>query len=165
MQMSEPPADRGLRDLPDHREHRRVHSIGREQRSRGIEQSRPGHHRVDLRFTGGERRAERQIGRALLMAGVDGADAVAGLEQRVEQRVVVHARQRVNRIDAVGDERAHGGFGRRHAPRRIAGGWLGVLRLAHDARTSKRASVQIGGALSRPPARIMGEPTPRINEV
>src|SRR5262249_3691782 len=35
-----------------------------------------------------------------------------------------------------------------------------VLRLAHDARTSKRASVQIGGALSRPPARIVGEATP-----
>ena len=40
------------------------------------------------------------------MPGVDGADAVAGLEQRVEQVVVVHARQRVDRLDAVGDSAA-----------------------------------------------------------
>ena len=40
------------------------------------------------------------------MPGVDRADAVAGLEQRIEQVVVVHAWQRVDGLDPMRDESA-----------------------------------------------------------
>ena len=79
-------------NLPDQRQHRRIHAIGGEQRRRGIEQARPGHHGIGLRLAGRERGAERHVGGALLVAGVHGAHAVGGLEQRVEQDVVVDAR-------------------------------------------------------------------------
>jgi hypothetical protein len=84
VQVAEPAADRGLRNLPDQREHGRVHSVGREQRGRGIEQAGSRHHGIDLRLAGRERGAERQIGCALLVPRVNGADARRGLEQRVE---------------------------------------------------------------------------------
>ena len=108
-------ADRGLGDLPDQRQHRRIHAVGGEQRRAGIEQARPRHDRVGLRLAGRERGAERHVGGALLVPGVDRADAVGGLEQRVEQGVVVHARQRVDRVEAVGDERGDGRLRGGHA--------------------------------------------------
>ena len=102
VQVAEAAADVGVRDFADQRQHRRVHRIGGEQRGRGIEQARPRHHGIGLRLAGRERGAERHIGRALFVPGVHGADPVAdGLEQRVEQVVVLHARQRVDRVDAV----------------------------------------------------------------
>src|SRR3974377_1487168 len=85
MQMTEAAADRGLIDLANKRQHRRIHSVGGEKRSRGIEQARPGHHGIDLRLAGGERSAKRHIRRALLMARMDGANALSCLEQRVKQ--------------------------------------------------------------------------------
>ena len=44
---------------------------------------------------------------------MDDADAVGGLEQRLEQMVVMDARQGVDRIDPVGDERGDGRLGGR----------------------------------------------------
>ena len=76
MQVAELAADRAG-DLADQRQHRRVHAIGGEQRGAGIEQARPGHHRIGLRLAGRERRAQRHVGRALFVPGVHGADAVA----------------------------------------------------------------------------------------
>ena len=60
-------------NLPDQRQHRRVHAVSGEQRGAGIEQPRPGHHRIGLRLAGRERGAERHIGGALFVAGVDHA--------------------------------------------------------------------------------------------
>ena len=76
VQMAEPATDRRLRNLADQRQHRRVHSIGGQQRRRGIEQSRPRYHRIGLRLAGRKRGTERHIGRALLVPGMDGANAV-----------------------------------------------------------------------------------------
>ena len=73
--MAEPAADRRRRDLPDQRQHRRVHAVGGEQRRAGIQQARPRHHRIGLRLAGRQRRAQRHIGRALLVPGVDDAQA------------------------------------------------------------------------------------------
>ena len=73
MQVAEAAADRGVRDLPDQRQHRRVHAIGGEQRGAGIEQARTRDDHIGLRLTGRQSRAQRHIGRALLMAGVDDA--------------------------------------------------------------------------------------------
>ena len=97
-------ADVGLRDLADQRQHRRVGAVGGEQRGRGVEQARPRHHGIGLRLAGRERGAERHVARALLVPRMDGADAVLGLEQGVEQVVVVHAGQRIDRVEAVRDQ-------------------------------------------------------------
>ena len=104
MQVAVAAADIGLGDLADQRQHRRVGAVGVQQGGRGIEQARPRHHRIGLRLAGRERRAERHVGRALLVPGMDGADAVLGLEQGVEQVVVVDAGQRVDRVEAVRDQ-------------------------------------------------------------
>ncbi len=55
------------------------------------------------------------------MAGVDGAQPVGELKQRLEQKVVLHARQRIDRIEAVADQRGDDGFGRRHRLCRLGG--------------------------------------------
>ena len=65
----------------------------------------PGTTAIGLRLAGRERRAERHIGGALLVAGVDGAQPVGELEQRLEQEIVLHARQRIDGVEAVGDQR------------------------------------------------------------
>ena len=115
VQPAEAAADVGVRDLPDQRQHRRVHAVGGDERRAAVEQARARHHRVGLRPVGGERGAERHIGRALLMARVHGAQLVARLEHGVEQIVVMHAGERVDRVDAVGEERRNGRFPGRHA--------------------------------------------------
>jgi hypothetical protein len=137
MEMSKPAPDRGLCDLSDQRQHGCVHSIGSKQRSRGIEQPGSRHDGVDLRLGGGEGSTQRHIGRALLVTGVDGAHVVASPEQRIEQRIVVHARQRIDGVDTMGDEGADGCFRGRHPYGRTGGGFLGLL--CHDPRTSERA--------------------------
>ncbi len=138
-------------NLPDQRQHRRVHGIGREQRRRGIEQARSRHDRIGLRLAGRERRAERHIGGALFVAGVDGAQPVGELEQRVEQKVVLHARQRIDRIEAVGDQRGDDGFGRRHRLCRLRG--LGLALHATSPRRDLCRSAHIcrGGSSRRGP--------------
>ena len=52
VQMPMAVADRRRRDLPDQRQHRRIHAIGGEQRGAGIEQARARHDGVGLRFGG-----------------------------------------------------------------------------------------------------------------
>ena len=103
VQMAEVAADIGVGNLPDQRQHRRIHGIGGQQRRAGIEQARPGHDRVSLRLAGGERGAERHIGRALLVTGMDRPQPVGKLEQRLEQQIVLHARKRIDGVEAVGD--------------------------------------------------------------
>ena len=101
VQMTVATIDGERRDLADQRQHRRAHAKGGEQGGRGVEQARSGHHRAGLRLAGDQRRAECHVCRGLLMAWVDHADAVTGTLRRVEQVVVVHSGQRVQRIDAV----------------------------------------------------------------
>ena len=110
VQMAEAAADIGVGNLPDQRQHRRVHGIGGEEGGRGIEEAGSGNDGIGLRLSGRERRAERHIGGALLMAGVDGAQPVGELEQRLEQQIVLHARQRIDRVEPVGDQRGDDRF-------------------------------------------------------
>ena len=114
VQVAEFAADVAVRDLPDQRQHLRVHRIGGEQRGRRIEQARAGHHRVGLRLAGGERGAERHVGGALFVPRMHGADHVGRLEQRVEQMVVLHAGQRVERVEAMRDQRRDDRLGGGH---------------------------------------------------
>ena len=114
VQMSVATPDVGLRDLADQRQHRRVGAVRGEKRGRGIEQARPRHHRIGLRLAGRERGAERHVGRTLFVPGVHGADAVLGLEQGVEQVVVVDAGQRIDRVETVRDQALDRGLRRRH---------------------------------------------------
>ena len=130
VQMAELAADIGVGDLADQRQHRRVHRIGGEQRGRGVEQARPRHHRVGLRLAGRERGAERHVGGALLVARVHGADRRSALEQRVEQVIVLHARQRVDGVEAVRDQRGDDRLGGGHLPHRIRPAFVADVQIA-----------------------------------
>jgi hypothetical protein len=125
MQVSEPAADVLVGNLADQRQHRGVHRIGGEQSRAGVEQPRSRNDRIGLRLVGRQRRAERHIGCTLFVAGMNHPDRVRGLEQRVEQVVIVHAGQGVHRIDPVGDQGGDGSFCRRQGLR------LGGARLSH----------------------------------
>ena len=107
-------ADVAIRDLPDQRQHRRVHRIRGQQCRACVEQARPRHHRESLRLAGRERGAQRHVSRALLVARVDGADAILRLEQRIEQMIVLHAGQRVDRVEPMRDEARNDRLGRGH---------------------------------------------------
>ena len=86
MQVAEVAADVGVGNFADQRQHRRVHRIGGEEGGGRVEQARPRHHGIGLGLAGRERRAERHIGRALLVAGVDGPHPVAGAVNRASNR-------------------------------------------------------------------------------
>ncbi len=123
VQMTEAAADRRRRNLPDQRQHRRIHAIGGEQRRAGIEQARTRHHDISLRLAGRQSRAQRHIGGALLVAGVDDAQGVAGALEGVEQMVVVHARQRVDGVEPMREQTRDRGFAGGH----LGGGGRGFL--------------------------------------
>jgi hypothetical protein len=125
-------------NLPDQGKDRRVHAVRGQQRGAGIQQPRTRHHRVGLRPAGCQRRTQSHIGRALLMAGVDDAQAVADALKRIEEMIVMNARQCIDGVEAVGDQRGDG---------RLCGGH----GLHSPARTIVcRQSVQIGHGVSRP---------------
>ena len=112
MQVTDPAPDVGMGNLPDQPEHRRVHRISGQERRASVEQARTRHDHIGRRTAGRDRGAERHVGRALLMARMHHADAVGRREQGVEQPVIVHARQRVNGADAMGDQRGDYRLGR-----------------------------------------------------
>ena len=125
-------ADIALRDLSDQRQHRRIHRVGGQQGGARVEQARPRHDRDGLGLAGRKRRAKRHIGRALLVAGVNGPDAILRLEQRIEQMIVLHAGQRVDRVEPMGDEARNDRLGGGHL-RHGACPWAGpsgVIRLS-----------------------------------
>ena len=130
VQLAEPAADIGVGNLPDQAEHRRIHAIGGEQRRPGIEEPGSRHHGEGRRLAGGKRRAERHIGGALLVAGVHRAQPVLRPEQRLEQEIVLHARQGIDGVEAVADQRRDHRFGRRHGCGRcrLAGRLFTLLR-------------------------------------
>jgi hypothetical protein len=105
MQVAIAAPDRSLRDLPDQRQHRGVGAVRGEEAGRRVEQARARHHAIGLWFSSRERGAKRHQARALLMPGMDCVDAIGGLEQCVEERIVVHARQRIDGVEAVRDQR------------------------------------------------------------
>ncbi|MEI2735736.1 MAG: hypothetical protein V9G24_13625 [Rhodoblastus sp.] len=57
-----------------------------------------------MRLSGRQRRAQGHVGAALLVAGVQEAQAVAVLPEGVEQRIVMDAGQAVDRVQPVGDQ-------------------------------------------------------------
>ena len=96
--------DRVGRDLADQSQHGRVHAIGCEHGRAGVEEAGAGHDRESLRLAGRQRRAQSHVGAALLVAGVKETQAIAVLPEGVEQRIIVDARQAVDRIEPVGDQ-------------------------------------------------------------
>ena len=105
VQETESATDVLLRDLPDQRQHRRVAGMRGGERRRAVEKARARNDGVDLRLAGRHRRAERHIGGALFVPGVDDPDLVLLVIERVHQDVVLHAGHAVQRVDPVGDER------------------------------------------------------------
>src|SRR5581483_8826161 len=75
-------------------------------------------------LAGGHGGTEGQIGRALLVARVDRADAVGAVVKGIEERIVLHPGKTEEGVDAVGEQAldddlggraALGGLGWRHA--------------------------------------------------
>ena len=114
MQMAEAAPDIGLKNLPDQTEHGRVHRVGSQQRGRGIEQPRTRDHGIGLRLAGRQRRAERHQRGTLLMPGMHRPQPVRSLEQRLEQVVVLHPGQGVDRVQPMRDQGRDHGVGRGH---------------------------------------------------
>ena len=124
VQVAVPLVDREGRDLARQRDHRRAHRRRQQQRGRGVQDARPRHHRERLRLAGHQRGPERHVGSGLLVARVDDADAVGRLVRGIEQMVVVHARQREQRVDAVRQQGFDDGFGRGHAGHCVSSGYF-----------------------------------------
>ena len=156
MQVAHAAADLGIGDLPDQRQHRRVHAIGGQQRRARVEQAGPRHHRIGLRLAGRQRRAQRHIGRALLVAGMDHTEPVAGPLKGVEQVVVMDAGQGVDGINSVRQQGRHGGLGRGHVREDglrpfVYGADLGLfggLLFGHATLRQRALSLQITPSLS-----------------
>ena len=104
-------ADHGLLDLAGERQHRRVHRIGGRQRRRGVEEAGPRHHDVGRRLAARHGVAQRHVGAGLLVPGMDRPDGVGAVVQRVEERIVLHAGQAEERVDAVHFQHRHDGLG------------------------------------------------------
>ena len=104
-------ADHRLLDLAGQRQHRRVHRIGGRQRRRGVEEARARHHDVGRRLAARHGIAQRHVGAGLLVAGMDRPDGVGAVVQRVEERIVLHAGQAEDRVDAVHFQHRHDGLG------------------------------------------------------
>ena len=98
------------RDLPDQRQHRRPGAIGGQQRRPGIQDAWARHHGEGLRISGGQGRAKRHIAGGLFMAGMEQPYPTVALGDGVEQVVVVHARQGIERVDAMGEQGIDHGF-------------------------------------------------------
>ena len=80
-----------------------------------IQHAGPGHHCAHLRPASRQRGAERHVAGGLLVARMQHAHAAVGAVHRVEQMVVVHAGQRVERVDAVPHKARDDRFGGGHA--------------------------------------------------
>ena len=102
--MSMPPLDRETGDLPDQRHHRGAHPIGRQQCGGGVQQSGARYDGEGLRPARDERRAERHVGRGLLMARVNHAEPIARPVRGIEQMIVVDAGHGVEGVDPVADQ-------------------------------------------------------------
>ena len=111
VQMAVALVDGERRDLSHQRNHRRAHAIGGQQRRRGIQQPRPGHHREGLRLPRHQRRPQCHIRRRLLMPRMNHAHAVAGPLCGIEEVIVVHAGQGIERIDAMPQQALDHSFG------------------------------------------------------
>ena len=112
--------DVGQRHLAGDRQHGRVVAVGLRQRRGGVEEAGARHHAIGGRLAGGHGRAERQVGGPLLVAGVDGPDAVGLVVQGIEEGIVLHARQAEQRVDAVRDQPLDDDLGRGPLTRRRA---------------------------------------------
>ena len=130
VQMAAAAAEEGRGNLPRDAQHRRAAPVRRAQRRRGVEDAGPRHDREHARPARRARIAERHVAAGLLVTGADGADLLAALLQRVEQRIELRARQAEHRVDAVGDQRLDD----RHA----AGHRPGLGLVPHRVRASCR---------------------------
>ena len=104
MQEARIAVDIGQRHLPAQRQHHGVVAVGIRQRGGRVEKARPRYDAIGGRLAGDRCRAERHVGRPLFMSRVDRFDAVRLVEQRIEERIVLHAGQTIQCVDAVRDQ-------------------------------------------------------------
>src|SRR5262245_60732419 len=135
-------AQKGGRYLASDQEHRRAASVRGANGSAGIEDAGPRHDGEHARSPGRARVAERHVTAGLLVPRAYGADAVAPLLERVEQRIELGAGQAEHRIDPVGDQRLND----RHA----AGHGAGLGPVSHVISLHTNASCHIGARANYP---------------
>ena len=113
-------ADHHAGHLAGQAQHRRIDAPGGRERGGGVEHAGTGHHGIGGRAAGGAGIAESHVGRGLLVAGIDQAQAVGGAREGVEQAVGLHARQPEHGVDAVAQQAVNDRFSAGHA-------WHGVF--------------------------------------
>ena len=79
-------------DLPDDRQHSRAAAARARQPGRGVEQAGTWHHAHRRRAAGRLCGAHRQIRASLLVARDDHLQPVAGIDDSIEERIVLHPR-------------------------------------------------------------------------
>ena len=88
-------------DLADDGQHARSTAARARQPGGGVEQARPGNNAHRRRATGGLRRTHRHVRATLFVTGDDHFQPVAGIDDRIEERVVLHPGQAEQLADAV----------------------------------------------------------------
>ena len=92
-------------DLARHAQHRRVAGVGSGQACRSVQDTGAGDHGADPLAAADARVAVGHIGGRLLVAGMNYPDPVAGVVERGEEAIELHARQRKERVDPLVQER------------------------------------------------------------
>ena len=101
MQQTEAAPDQVGGDLAADAQDRRVGGVSGGERRRGVEQPRPRHHGIGADLAARPRIAVGHVGRALLVPGMDHPERLAGVVERDEQRVVLHAGEGKDRVHPV----------------------------------------------------------------
>ncbi len=104
-------ADHRLLDLAGEGQHRRVHRIGGRQRRRRVQEAGPGNHYVGRRLAARHRIAERHVGAGLFVTGMYRPDRIGPVVQCVEERIVLHAGQAEQGVDAIELQHRHDSLG------------------------------------------------------
>ena len=101
VQQAEAAADQVGGDLAADAQDRRVRRISGGERRGGIEQAGSRHHRIGADLAARPGIAEGHVGGTLFMARMDHPQRLAGVVEGDEQRVVLHAGQRKDRVHLV----------------------------------------------------------------
>ena len=120
VQQAEAAADALQRHLAGEAEDGGIAGIRRGQRRGGVEKAGAGHDAIRARPA---RRCGIAVGHVagrLLVPGHDHAQVLGGIVQRAEQRIVLHARQDEQRVDALRQKGLHRGLAAGHLGHRCA---------------------------------------------
>ena len=120
VQQAKASADQVGRDLAADAQDRGVGGVSRGECGCGVEQPRPRHDGIGPGLAARPGIAVSHVGGALLVTRVDDPKRFAGVVERDEQRIVLHAGQRKHRVDAVAAQHLDQRPASRHPRHRVS---------------------------------------------